>query len=201
MSGLSNKRRAFVVQYLKDFNATQAAIRAGYSPKTAYSIGQRLLNFVEVAEAIKIGIAEHSMGADEVLLRLAEHARGDMGDFLDISSVSFQIDLNKAKELGLTHLIKKVKQKTTIVSSKNGEDVETDQIEIELYDAQAALVQLGKHHGLFIDRTDITSGGEKIGADDNRSEILRKLDSIAAATGAASVAGQPDAGGTGNPEL
>jgi phage terminase small subunit len=162
MSGLSNKRRAFAVQYLKDFNATQAAIRAGYSPKTAYSIGQRLLNFVEVAEAIKIGIAELSMGADEVLLRLAEHARGNMGDFLDISSVSFQIDLNKAKELGLTHLIKKVKQKTTIVSNKNGDDVETDQIEIELYDAQAALVQLGKYHGLFTDRVDVTSGGEPI---------------------------------------
>ena len=38
----------FVDEYLVDLNATQAAIRAGYSEKTAYSIGQRLLKNVEV---------------------------------------------------------------------------------------------------------------------------------------------------------
>jgi phage terminase small subunit len=49
---LNAKRAAFVREYLKDLNATQAAIRAGYSAKTAYSIGGRLLKEVEVAQAI-----------------------------------------------------------------------------------------------------------------------------------------------------
>jgi len=49
--GLSAMRRAFVVHY--DGNATEAAIKAGYSKKTAYSQGQRLLKNVEVARAIE----------------------------------------------------------------------------------------------------------------------------------------------------
>lgn len=54
MAKLSPKKEKFVNEYLKDFNATQAAIRAGYSEKTARSQGQRLLTNADV----KQGIAE-----------------------------------------------------------------------------------------------------------------------------------------------
>lgn len=50
--GLTAQQRLFVAEYLKDNNATQAAIPAGYSEKTAYSIGQLLLKKVEIAQAI-----------------------------------------------------------------------------------------------------------------------------------------------------
>ena len=50
---ITGKQAKFISEYTKDFNATQAAIRAGYSPKTAYSIGQRLLKNVEVQAAMK----------------------------------------------------------------------------------------------------------------------------------------------------
>jgi len=49
---MTEKQVKFISEYTKDFNATQAAIRAGYSPKTAYSIGQRLLKNVEVQKAM-----------------------------------------------------------------------------------------------------------------------------------------------------
>ena len=49
------KQQRFVEEYPVDRNATQAAIRAGYSKKTAYSQGQRLLKNVEVAKAIETG--------------------------------------------------------------------------------------------------------------------------------------------------
>jgi len=49
---LTPKQAQFVAEYLIDLNATQAAIRAGYSEKTAYSMGQRLLKHVEVGTAI-----------------------------------------------------------------------------------------------------------------------------------------------------
>ena len=52
MSVLTPKQQAFVAQYLVDLNATQAAIRAGYSAKTAYSQGQRLLKHAEIQKAI-----------------------------------------------------------------------------------------------------------------------------------------------------
>jgi phage terminase small subunit len=46
------RKELFALEYLKDLNATQAAIRAGYSPKTARSQGQRLLTNVDIAEAV-----------------------------------------------------------------------------------------------------------------------------------------------------
>lgn len=50
--GLTDKQRRFVEEYPIDFNATQAAIRAGYSEKTAYSIGHENLNKPEIQSAI-----------------------------------------------------------------------------------------------------------------------------------------------------
>ena len=55
---ITEKKGIFSIEYLKDFNATQAAIRAGYSEKTAYSQGQRLLKDVEVIELIEKGKKE-----------------------------------------------------------------------------------------------------------------------------------------------
>ena len=52
MAGLTPKQRKFVSEYLVDLNATQAAIRAGYSEKTDYRIGAELLQKTSVAEAI-----------------------------------------------------------------------------------------------------------------------------------------------------
>ena len=49
---LNNRQKAFISEYIKDKNATQAAIRAGYSEKTAYSQGQRLLKKAEIKSAI-----------------------------------------------------------------------------------------------------------------------------------------------------
>lgn len=170
--GLSNKQLAFVNEYLRDSNGTQAAIRAGYSPKTAYSIGQRLLKNVEVSKEIRARVDEKAMGVDEVLTRLADIARGDMGDFLDIGSMGFVIDLKSAQEKGLTKLIKKVKMRTTTTLAKDGTETETHDMEIELYSALDALVQIGRHHALFTDKQEVvkkayhvTLDGEEIDDD------------------------------------
>jgi phage terminase small subunit len=70
--------------HLKDLNATQAAIRAGYSEKTAYSIGQGNLKKVEIARAIVDACANRSqrtgIDADWVLARLACEADADLAD-------------------------------------------------------------------------------------------------------------------------
>jgi phage terminase small subunit len=50
---LTDKQKTFVQEYLLDLNATQAATRAGYSAKTAYSAGQRMLKNVEIQSALK----------------------------------------------------------------------------------------------------------------------------------------------------
>ena len=53
MAKLTPKQKRFCEEYLIDLNATQGALRAGYSPKTAYSIGQRMLKNVEVQNYIQ----------------------------------------------------------------------------------------------------------------------------------------------------
>ena len=76
MQKLSAKQEQFCREYLVDLNATQAAIRAGYSPKTAYSMGQRLLKNVEVQKAVQSAMDERSkrteVNADYVLTNLLE---------------------------------------------------------------------------------------------------------------------------------
>ena len=72
------RQAAFVNEYLIDLNATQAAIRAGYSQRRAQEIGYQLLHKPTVAEAIQKALAERServkLDADWVVCRLREEA-------------------------------------------------------------------------------------------------------------------------------
>lgn len=75
---LTEKQQRFVDEYLVDLNATQAATRAGYSEKTAYSMGQRLLKNVEIQKAIQEAKDKRSrrveITQDRVLLEYARLA-------------------------------------------------------------------------------------------------------------------------------
>jgi len=77
---VTEKQKRFVDEYLIDLNATQAAIRAGYSPKTAKSIGQRLLTFVDVKTEIEEQLermhSERTADAREVIEYLSDVMRG-----------------------------------------------------------------------------------------------------------------------------
>ena len=57
---MTNKQTIFVAEYIKDFNATQAAIRAGYSEKTAGAIGAENLTKPEIQEAISTAMSERA---------------------------------------------------------------------------------------------------------------------------------------------
>lgn len=78
---MTPKQKRFCDEYLIDTNATQAAIRAGYSEKTAYSIGQRLLKDVEVAAYIEERANEINnkaiADATEVMQYLTSVLRGE----------------------------------------------------------------------------------------------------------------------------
>lgn len=78
---LTAKQRRFCDEYLIDTNATQAAIRAGYSEKTAYSQGQRMLKNVETKAYIDERMAEKEdiliAKQDEVLKYLTSVLRGE----------------------------------------------------------------------------------------------------------------------------
>jgi phage terminase small subunit len=164
---MNNKQEAFVNEYLKDHNGTQAAIRAGYSKRSATAEASRLLTNDNISGAIKAKIAEKTMQSDEVLTRLADIARGDITDLMDITSMGFTIDLTGDGESGKnpnTKLIKKIKQKVTTYLAKNEsqEDREIVETEIELYSAQEALNTIAKLNGMIVEKMDVTSKGEKV---------------------------------------
>jgi len=169
---LTGKQALFVEEYLKCLNKTEAARRAGYDGNdvTLGAIGYENFKKPQIEEAIKQRLAEVAMSSDEVLKRLAEHARGNMGDFWKIpANGSPVLDLTSDRAKTQLHLIKKMKVKTTTKllvgdgeSLPENEDsilinqLVTTEIDFELYDAQAALEKLGKHHKLFVERTELT---------------------------------------------
>ena len=176
---MNKKQRVFVEEYLQCWNATEAAERAGYAHPNKQ--GPRLLVNVGISDVIQKRISEKAMSADEVLLRLGDMARGDIGDFLSIGGMSFDLSLKQAQELGITHLIKRVKQRTIITQKKDGDEEENHYIEIELHDSQAALEKLGRHHKLFTDRQEII-GDMKITHKDDK-EIDRAISTLAETIG------------------
>ena len=94
MEKLNDKQEAFCLEYIVDLNATQAAIRAGYSENTAYSQGQRLLKHVEVQRVIQKLKSERSestmVDAEYVLRRLKEIDELDIIDILSDDLSAFR---------------------------------------------------------------------------------------------------------------
>ncbi|EJB8497994.1 terminase small subunit [Acinetobacter baumannii] len=87
MANLTPKQQRFVEEYLIDLNATQAAIRAGYSEKSAQEIGAENLSKPMVAKAIQEALQERKervqIDADYVLKRLVEIDQMDVLDIMD----------------------------------------------------------------------------------------------------------------------
>lgn len=184
---LTDKQRAFIEAYLTSWNATQAAIDAKYSKKTARVIGPENLSKPAIQAAIAARLAELKMSADEVLTRLTSHARGSLAPFLrrDTDGDLYGFDLSEAQPL---HLIKKASVTRRRQKDDRDEVVTVETVTIELYDAQAALQLLGKHHGLFVERVETTV--DILG--DAEQTLNRKLIPTMDADAPAGMAEQPD---------
>ena len=159
MTEITQKQFRFVQEYLIDMNGTQAAIRAGYSPKSARNQGSRLMTNDDILSAINLAISDITMTAKEVLVRLSEIARGDIGEFLEINGTNIEINLEKVKDKDYSKIIKKVKQKRNSYIDKQGNIVESTVVEIELYDRLDAIEMLGKYHRMFIDHPENSDKG------------------------------------------
>lgn len=141
---LSNKQKVFAAEYVKCWNASEAARRAGYSERSARSDGPRMLSNAAIKAEIDRHLAAIQMSADEVIARLTDQARGSMADFVNAGTAT--IDLDKAEKAGKLHLIKSC----THAAGDKGASVK-----VELYDAQNALIQIGKMHKLFVDKSEV----------------------------------------------
>lgn len=163
------KQRLFVDEYLKCRNATQAAIRAGYSEQTAYSIGWENLKKPEIAEEIEKRFQASAMSAAEASMLLSDQARADMGPYLDDDGY---VDFGKLKEDGKTHLIKSYE----VIHFPTGKV----KIKIRTYDAQSALVNVLKLHGEFKEQIEHNVHGSVSLSIDDFIAAKREIEAIEA---------------------
>jgi phage terminase small subunit len=150
MAKLTKKQQTFVEEYLIDLNATQAAIRAGYSVQRASEIGYQLLQKTTVQTAIAKAMAKRSkrtgINQDRIVIELAKIA---FVNITDIVNDDCEIKNNATDEdLACIESIK-VKQFPT----KSG-DLGIER-EVKLSPKMKALELLGKHLGMWNDKLDV----------------------------------------------
>lgn len=161
MARLTEKQKCFVEEYLVDLNATQAAIRAGYSEKTAEQMGYQLLQKTSVQEAIQLSMAARSkrtgITQDRVLQELARIAFANGTDFARV--VVREEPIHMVDEEGeLRRVVRRIQtveivdtdrvdpeKRAAIAGIKEGKHG----IEVSSYDKLRALELLGKHLGMF----------------------------------------------------
>lgn len=133
-AALTPKQQRFVDEYLTDLNATQAAIRAGYSPATARQIGAENLSKPVIAAAIEARQAERAERAELneqwVIERLRENVERSM---VAVPVMTFDHDKKQM--------------------------VETGEYTYQGNVANKALELIGKHRGMFVDRSETKHSG------------------------------------------
>lgn len=164
---LTDKQVLFAHKYADLLNGTEAARQAGYAGNdnvlgvTAYDN----LRNPKIRALVDQLLEARSMTKGEVLARLTDIARGSMGEFLKINgTVSF--DFKKAQAAGKLHLIK------SVTKGRRG-------TKVELYSSIEALDKIARALGMYIDRTDITSGGEKLNNGVTDEGFNRAISSLA----------------------
>jgi phage terminase small subunit len=158
---LTAKQQAFVNEYIIDLNATQSAIRAGYSQDTAQVIGSENLAKPLVAEAIQAALDLRSertrITADRVLVEVAKLGFSNIknlftegGQLRNLSTLSDEVAAS----------IQSVEVVTKRVEGSEDHEVEYVH-KIKMADKKASLELLGKHLKLFADRTEVTGADGK----------------------------------------
>jgi len=149
---LNAKQERFVAEYVANPNASEAARRAGYSDKTAGSIGQRLLKNVEIKATIDAGLQQIKgriqLTVERTLEEIARVAYCDPRKLFDASGnlrPIAELDDNTAATIASIE-----------VSTERGRDDESDKVttttKIKSCDKMRALDMAGRYHGIFKDR-------------------------------------------------
>ena len=154
MAKLTEKQQRFVDEYLIDLNATQAAIRAGYTSNSASEQGHQLLQKTSVSNAIAKHMAERSkrigVNQDRIVRELAKIAFVNLTDIVDeegrIRSNATDEDLS---------CLESIKYKES--SSDTGDSVER---EVKIASKLKALELLGKHVGMWNDKLNVEMDAE-----------------------------------------
>lgn len=161
---INEKQKRFVDEYLIDLNATQAAIRAGYSAKTAEQIGHQLLKKTSVREHLSTRqneIAESTEITPEMVVK-------------ELAKIGFA---NIRKAVKWSPVLGMVEHDGNVILTNGVQLVDSDEldddtaaavaevsqtaqgIKIKFHDKRAALVDIGRHLGMFTDKVNL--GGQE----------------------------------------
>jgi phage terminase small subunit len=151
MRKLTKKQAIFVEEYLVDLNATQAAIRAGYSGKTADQIGAQLLGKTLVGEAIAVRMkdreARTQITQDKVLREIARVALADPRKVMSWGPAGVLLVASELLSEDDAAIVSEVSESFT----ENGRT-----LRVKLSDKLRALDMLGRHLGLFKEKIELS---------------------------------------------
>lgn len=160
MSKVPSKQQVFVLEYLKDLNATQAAIRAGYckrNPKNADKVASQLLKNKNIAREIQLEMDERMrrirLEADGVLRELLLIAKTDLAEAYDDNGNLKPIhDIPRS----LRRAISSIKMFEEFEGSGRERTKIGETREIKLWDKLKAIELIGRHLALFTDKVEHT---------------------------------------------
>lgn len=159
---LSARQEQFVSQYLVDLNGTQAAIRAGYSPKTAAETACLALRSPKIKKRIERAkqqrMARVNVTQEQVLAEMALLANSRL-DWFSIDDDG-QVQLTDHAPEGAMGAVQSIKKRTKVQYDKDGEIVgKTYDVELRLWNKPDPLKLMGRHVGLFPNRVEIVGRG------------------------------------------
>ncbi|EES51337.1 terminase small subunit [Clostridium botulinum] len=156
MAKMTAKQKLFCNEYLIDLNATQAAIRAGYSESSAKEIGSINLTKVNIKEYIEKRMGKREIRTeitqDKVLNELAKIGFANIDDYVEVELDEYE---DKVVKIKATKDIPddKIAAISSIKQGANG-------IEVKLHDKVKALENIGRHLGMFKDKLEISGTNE-----------------------------------------
>lgn len=175
---LTPRQLRFVGEYLVDLNATQAAIRAGYSRKTAQEQSSRLLSNVMVAAAVAAAQAKRSerteITQDRVLTELAKLGFANMADYMVATAGGGPyLDFSALTQDQAAALQEVTVEDYVEGRGENARGVK--RVKFKLADKRAALVDIGRHLGMFKDRLELSGDVNQTDNDQIAADIAQIL--------------------------
>jgi phage terminase small subunit len=150
MDELTPKIKRFCEEYIKDLNGTQAAIRAGYSPKTANEQSSQLLAKLNVKDFIaelKQSLSTKNEGlAQQVIDELKKLGFANIHDYIDTGNEIKDLTTIDRDKVAAVESIKKTVTEFNGGGESSGKKTS---IQFKLYDKISALEKLGRHLGIF----------------------------------------------------
>lgn len=154
---MTNRQKVFVDEYLIDLNATQAAIRAGYSPNSAEVQASKMLSNAKVGDAVARAMADRSrrtgVNQDRVIAELAKIAFVNPTDVIDLDEATIRSEAAAEDTAAIASV------KVKVIPCEDGSITER---EIKVCDKIKALELLGRHLGMFNDKLKLDNVGPVI---------------------------------------